>query len=75
MAYNLTSDDLLPLAGAVGRRIEVRATTVHIHDVSVNCSTIAEYLQAIDGSKQEIALIHALQVGVAEILARRRAKM
>ena len=75
MAYNFTSDDLVPLAGSVARSIEVHSTTVHIHDVSVNRSAIAEYLQAIDAPKQETALIHALEVGVTEILARRRAKM
>jgi hypothetical protein len=75
MAYNFTSDDLVPLAGSVAPRIEVRATTVRIHDVSVNRSAIAEYLQAIDAPKQEIALIHALEVGVTEILARRRGKI
>jgi hypothetical protein len=75
MAYNFTSDDLVPLAGSVARRIEVHATTVCIHDVSVDRSAIAEYLQAIDAAKQEIALIHALEVGVTEILVRRHAKM
>jgi hypothetical protein len=48
---------------------------VHIHDVRVNRSTIAEYVRAIDAAKQEIALIHALEVGVTAILARRRTKM
>lgn len=44
-------------------------------DVSVNRSTIAEYLRAINAPRQEVALIHALEVGVTEILARRRVKM
>jgi hypothetical protein len=51
--------------------VEVTPTTVHIHDVSVDRPAIVKYLEAIAPGKQEIALIHALEVGVTELIARR----
>ena len=51
--------------------VEVTPTSVHIHDVSVERPAIVKYLEAIAPGKQEIALIHALEVGVTELIARR----
>ena len=51
--------------------VEVTPTMVHIHDVSVERPAVVKYLEAIVKGKQEIALVHALEVGVTELIARR----
>jgi hypothetical protein len=51
--------------------VEVTPTMVHIHGVSVERPAIVKYLEAIAPGKQEIALVHALEVGVTELIARR----
>lgn len=53
------------------RPVQVLSTTVRIGDLSIERQAIVDYLQAIAPEKQEIALIHALEVGVTEMLARR----
>jgi len=44
---------------------------MHIHDLVINRPAIVAYLQAIPSDKREIAVLHALEVGVAELAARR----
>lgn len=51
--------------------VQVTPTSVHIHGVSVDRPAIVKYLESIAPGKQEIALIHALEVGVTELIARR----
>jgi len=58
-----------PETGAHG--VEVTSTMVHIHDVSIERAAIVKYLESIAPGKQEIALVHALEVGITELLARR----
>ena len=54
-----------------GVHVEVTSHVVHIHDVSCERSSVVKYLEGIPPGKQEIALIHALEVGITELLARR----
>jgi hypothetical protein len=72
MALDISSDDVVPIAASVATRIDVRATTVLVRDLNITRATVVAYLQEIAGDKHEVALLHALDVGVAEILARRR---
>jgi hypothetical protein len=51
--------------------VHVDSTTIHIHDLLMDRPSIAGYLNTISPEKQEIALIHALEVGITELLARR----
>lgn len=51
--------------------VEVTPTKVHIHDVSIDRAAVVKYLEGIAPEKQEIALVHALEVGVTELIARR----
>jgi hypothetical protein len=51
--------------------VEVTSTMVHIHGVSTERPSVVKYLEGIAPGKQEIALIHALEVGITELLARR----
>jgi hypothetical protein len=56
----------------VARPVQVEDTTMLIHDLRVDRADIVAYLQGIPPEKQEIALVHALEVGVTELVARRR---
>jgi hypothetical protein len=62
---------LQPVAVIPGRSLEVMATTVRIHELTIDRPAIAAYLDHIAPSKQEIALVHALEVGITELAARR----
>lgn len=70
------STDPIQTASAVhdvhgGHGVEVTSTMVHIHGVSTERPSVVKYLEGIAPEKQEIALIHALEVGITELLARR----
>jgi hypothetical protein len=62
-----------PVAGVHDRQLQVQvlSTSMTIHDLSIERSSIIEYLKTIDPDKQAIALVHAIEVGVTEMLARR----
>ena len=53
------------------RAVEVLDTSMRIHELSIERASIVAYLQKISPEKQEIALVHLLEVGVTELLARR----
>jgi hypothetical protein len=44
---------------------------MRIRDLSIEKPAILAYFKNIAADKQEIALIHALEVGIAELAARR----
>jgi hypothetical protein len=58
-------------APAAERSVEVLGTTMRIHELCVERATIVSYLGKIAPEKQEIALLHALEVGITELIARR----
>jgi hypothetical protein len=69
-----TSTQESPQVAAVHDRqvqVQVLSTSMTIHDLSIERTSIIEYLRAIDPDKQAIALVHAIEVGVTEMLARR----
>jgi hypothetical protein len=53
------------------RPVEVLETSMRIHDLSIERPAIVAYLRTIAPDKQEIALVHALEVGVTEMASRR----
>jgi hypothetical protein len=55
-----------------GKRVELLGSTVHIDDLAVPLNEAAEYLREIPSEKRELAFVHAVQVGMAEIIARRK---
>ena len=73
------SDGMEPVAAADAevcdptpvRAVQVLSSAVRIGELSIERQTIVDYLKAIAPEKQEIALIHALEVGVTEMIARR----
>ena len=52
-------------------QVQVLATSMTIHELSIERPSVVEYLKTIAPDKQAIALIHAIEVGVTEMLARR----
>ncbi len=64
-------EDVEPVVATTERPVQVLSTTMRIHDLSIDRPAIIAYLQNIPAEKQEIALVHALEVGVTELAARR----
>jgi hypothetical protein len=70
----IASDDVTTVAAVAvvpDRAVEVLDTSMRIHELSIERASIVAYLQKISPEKQEIALVHLLEVGVTELLARR----
>ncbi len=53
------------------RAVEVSGTSMQIRHLSIERPAIVAYIARIAPEKQEIALVHALEVGVTELIARR----
>jgi hypothetical protein len=72
----MSDDNIIePMAATTRRSIQVLSMKMRIQDVSIDRPAVVAYFNAIPADKQEIALVHALEVGVAELAARRaRAK-
>ncbi len=63
-------DNLIePLAAA--RTVSVRGAKVQIVDLTIDRPGIVGYLNNIAVGKREIAILHALEVGIGTIQARR----
>jgi hypothetical protein len=60
-----------PPAPTAERPVQVVGTTMRIHDLCIERPSIVAYLGKIAPDKQEIALLHALEVGITELIARR----
>jgi hypothetical protein len=74
MAVSVTSkpnDDLAPVAASSEQPVEVLPTSMRIHELLIERPAIVAYLQNIPADKQALALVHALEVGVTELAARR----
>ena len=62
--------EIQPMAAASGN-VQVLTDTMHIHELSIEHPAVVAYLQTIDPGKQAIALVHAIDVGITELVARR----
>ena len=65
------TESLEPFATMTERPVEVLSSTVRVHELTIERPAIAAYLEHIAPDKLEIALVHALEVGVTELAARR----
>lgn len=63
---------LVTVATPVQAHVELHPSKIVIHELAVERPDILDYLRAISPDKQEIALVHAIEVGVMEIMARKR---
>jgi hypothetical protein len=51
--------------------VQVLPTEMRIHDLSIERPAVIAYIQSIPAEKRSIALVHALEVGITEVLSRR----
>jgi hypothetical protein len=72
MSLNVSPDDLAPLPASTEPSVEVLSDSMLIHELCIERPAIIAYLQAIPADKQTIALVHAIEVGVTELVARRQ---
>jgi hypothetical protein len=64
-------DEVEPVAGTKQTSVQVLSMRMRIHNVSIDRPAVVAYFKNIPADKQEIALVHALEVGIAELAARR----
>ncbi len=64
-------DEVEPVAGTKETSVQVLSMRMRIHNVNIDRPTVVAYFKSIPADKQEIALVHALEVGIAELAARR----
>ena len=64
-------DELEPVAGTKETSVQVLSMKMRIHDVNIEKPGVVAYFKGIPADKQEIALVHALEVGIAELAMRR----
>ena len=51
--------------------VEIESSTINIQELRIERPSIVDYLKTIAPDKQEIALVHLLEVGVTEVTMRR----
>jgi hypothetical protein len=61
----------VPPVASTRNSVQVLTDTMCIHELSIQTPAVVAYLQAIDPRKHEIALVHAIEVGITELVARR----
>jgi hypothetical protein len=59
------------MAATTRRSIQVLSMKMRIQDVSIDRPAVVAYFNGVPADKLEIALVHALELGVAELIARR----
>lgn len=63
--------DVEPRVEPTEPSVQVLSTTIRIHDLCIERPAVIAYMQAIPAEKRSIALVHALEVGITELLSRR----
>ena len=64
--------DIVAVTEHVSQRVRLLPTSLRVTDICVTRPSVVAYFRTIAPDKLELALVHALEVGVAELLARRR---
>ena len=64
--------DVSPVTESASQRLRLLSTSVRVSDVCLTRPSVVAYFRTIAPDKLEVAFVHALEVGVAELLARRR---
>jgi hypothetical protein len=63
--------ELEPVAGTTEAAVQVLSVRMKIRNISIDRPAIVQYFKNIPADKQEIALVHAIEVGITELTARR----
>ena len=71
MSFTDSPETIGPVGDVNYQTVEVFEREMRIHELCIERPAIIAYLQTIPAGKQTIALVHALEVGVTEMIARR----
>lgn len=63
----------MPEPSGLNRRIDVAPHGIIVRGLEIQRQAIADYLREIPANKCETAFIHAVELGVAELTARKSA--
>jgi hypothetical protein len=66
-----TPEEIAPVAAGTEHPVQVLTTTMRIQNLVIERPALVAYFQGIPANKQEIALVHALEVGITELGVRR----
>ena len=64
-------DEIGPVASVTERPVQVLSNTMRVQKLVIDRPAVVAYFQNIPADKQEIALLHALEVGITELGVRR----
>ena len=67
----MSDEDASTVDAPPQRAVEVNETSMQIRHLNIERPAIVAYIGKIAPEKQEIALVHALEVGITELIARR----
>jgi hypothetical protein len=67
----MADPNLEVVAGGKETAVQVLSSQMRIRDLSIEKAAVVAYFKNIPADKQEIALVHALEVGINELAARR----
>ena len=71
-AINPAASAAKPAREKLGPAVEVLAEGMRINEIWVSRQDVVDYIERIAPDKREVALVHAIEVGITEILVRRR---
>jgi hypothetical protein len=66
-----TPEEIAPVAAGTESPVQVLTTTMRIQNLVIERPALIAYFQGIPADKQEIALVHVLEVGIIELAVRR----
>ena len=66
-----TPEEIAPVAAGTESPVQVLTTTMRIQNLVIERPALIAYFQGIPADKQEIALVHVLEVGITELAVRR----
>ena len=72
MAQNTTESALLPVGETTNRSVDLQPTGLRINELWVAHPDVVAYLQNIAPDKRGIALVRAIEVGITEMVRRRK---
>ena len=64
-------DEIAPVATVTERPVQVLTSTMRVQNLTIDRPAVVAYFQGIPAGKEEIALVHALEVGINELAVRR----
>jgi len=66
-----TGEEIAPVASVTERPVQVLTNTMRVQKLVIDRPAVVAYFQGIPAEKQEIALVHVLEIGITELAVRR----